>query len=223
MRSDNEIQKDVIQELQWEPGLQHDDIAVAVRQGVVTLAGFARSYADKVTADRAASRVKGVQAIANDIEVRLSTAFARSDPEIARAALDALKWHTAVPEDRVQVKVDNGWVRLEGDVDWFYQKEAAEKAIRVLIGVKGVANLIAVKAQPAPSDVKDKIRKAFQRGAEFDADRITVEIDGHKAILHGTVRDYAEKRGAERAARNAPGVTEVDNQLAIDLYALAAL
>lgn len=223
MRSDNDIQKDITQELSWEPRLRDEDIAVAVHEGVVTLAGYARSFADKIAAERVASRVKGVQALANDIEVRLSTTFARPDPDIARAALDAFKWHALVPEDRVQVKVDDGWVRLEGDVDWYYQKEAAEKAVRVLVGVKGVANLIKVKAQPAPADVKEKIRKAFQRGAEFDADRIMVEVADHKAILRGSVRAFSEKRDAERAARNAPGVTEVDNQLAVDPYALASL
>ena len=223
MRSDNDIQRDITQEFKWEPRLKDDDIAVGVRDGVVTLAAFTRSYADKWTAERVASRVKGVKAIANDIEVKLPSIWERSDPDIARAALSAVKWHTSVPEDRIQVKVEHGWVRLEGEADWFYQKEAAEKAVRVLTGVKGVSNLIMVKARPTPSDVKESIRKALQRGAEFDADRITVQIDGHKAILRGTARAFAEKRDAERAARNAPGVTEVENQLTIDPYVFAAV
>jgi len=223
MRSDNDIQKDITQEFKWEPRLQDDDLAVGVREGIVTLAGYTRSYTDKVTAERAASRVKGVKAVANDIEVRLPTISARPDPEIARAVVYALQWHTSVPDERIQVKVDHGRVTLVGDVDWYYQKEEAERAARVLMGVKGVSNLITLKARPTSSDVKEKIKKALQRGAELDADHITVEIASHKATLRGTVRAFAERRDAERAARNAPGVTEVENQLTVDPYAFAAV
>jgi osmotically-inducible protein OsmY len=223
MRSDSDIQKDITQEFKWDPRLQNDDLAVGVRDGVVTLAGYVRSYADKVTAERVASRIKGIKAVANDVEIKLPSSWARSDPDIARAALDALKWHTSVPEARIQVKVEQGWVKLEGNVDWYYEHEAAERAVRVLTGVKGVSNLIVVKARPTLSDVKDKIKGALQRGAEFEADRITVEIDDHKAVLRGTVRAYAEKRDAERAARNAPGVTEVDNRLTVDPYVFAGV
>jgi len=223
MRTDNNIQQDITQELRWEPSLQDDDLAVGVREGVVTLGGFATSYADKVAAERVATRVKGVKAVANDIEVRLPSSSTRPDPEIARAALHALEWNIAVPEERIQVKVEQGWLKLVGEVDWYFQKEAAEKAIRSLTGVKGVANLISVKARPTQSDVKDRIKATLHRGAEFDADRVTVEIDGHRATLRGTVRAFAEKRDAERATLNAPGVTEVDNQLIVDPYALAAV
>ncbi|MFZ5623582.1 MAG: BON domain-containing protein [Gemmatimonadota bacterium] len=216
MRTDTDIQKDIVAELKWEPSLQDDDIAVAVRDGVVTLAGFVTSFADKWKAERVAGRIKGVKAIANDLEVKLTSASQRPDPDIARAAVDALKWNTSVPDDRVKVKVEKGWVTLEGEVDWYYQKEAAERAVRYLTGVKGVSNLITVATKATPSDVKQRIKDALQRGAQFDADHITVEIDGHKAILRGTVRSYAEWRDAERAARNAPGVTEVENKLTID-------
>lgn len=223
MRSDKEIQQDVQQEFEWEPSLQHEDIAVAVRGGVVTLAGFAKSYADKLTAERLAGRIKGVKAIANEIEIRLLSSWVRPDPEIARAALNALKWHISVPDDRIKVTVAQGSVTLTGDVEWFYQKEAAEDAVRTLTGVKGVSNLIAVKARPTSADVKKKIKEALHRGAEFEADQITVEIDGQKAILRGTVRAYAERRDAERAAWNAPSVTDVDNRLTVEPHAFAAV
>ena len=176
MQSDRDMQRDIVNELNWEPSLRNDDIAVGVRDGVVTLAGFVDSYADKWTAERVAGRVKGVKAVANDIEVKLPLGSSRPDPDIARAALDALKWHVSVPNERIKVKVEKGWLTLEGDVDWYYQKEAAERAVRYLTGVQGVSNLITVKARPTSSDVKVKIKEALQRGAEFDADRITVEL-----------------------------------------------
>jgi len=214
--NDGDIQKDLIAELKWEPSLRDDDIGVAVRDGVVTLAGFVDSYSDKLKAESGASKVKGVKAIANDLEVKIPSSSMRADPDIARAAVDALKWNISVPSDRIKVKVEKGWLALEGDVDWYHQKEAAERAVRYLTGVKGVSNLIMVKARPAPTDVKQRIKDALQRGAQFDAEHINVEISGNKAILKGTVRSYAEYRDAERAARNAPGVTEVENKLTVD-------
>jgi osmotically-inducible protein OsmY len=216
MRTDMDIQKDVVAELKWEPSLRDDDIAVSVRDGVVTLAGYVDSYADKWKAERVVSRVKGVRAVVNDLEVKLPTRSERTDPEIARAAVEALKWNINVPDDRIIVKVSNGWVTLEGDVDWSYQKEAAERAVREITGIKGITNLIAVRSRTSPTDLKERIREAFQRAALFDADRITVEVQGTKAILRGTVRSYAEMVEAERAARNAPGITEVENRLTVD-------
>jgi osmotically-inducible protein OsmY len=216
MRKDSDIQKDVMAELQWEPSLQDDDIAVGVRDGVVTLAGSVSSYADKWTAERVASKVKGVKAIANTIEVKLPAGSARPDPDLAHAVLDALQWNISVPHDRIRVRVEKGWVTLEGDVDWYYQKDAAERAVRYLTGVKGVTNLIAVKVRTTPADVKQKIKDALARGAEFDAERISVEVDGNTAILRGTVRSYAEMKDAERAARNAPGIVKVENNLTVD-------
>jgi osmotically-inducible protein OsmY len=216
VRTDTDIEKDIINELKWEPSLRDDDIAVSVKDGVVTLAGFVDSYFDKWKAERVASRIKGVKAIANDIQVRLPTVSERPDPELARAAVDALRWNVLVPADRIKVKVENGWVTLEGDVDWYYQKEEAERTVRRLVGVRGVTNLITVHARATPTDIKRKIREALERGAEFDANRITVEVEGNRVILRGTVRSYAEKRDAERAARNAPGVTEVENDLIVD-------
>jgi osmotically-inducible protein OsmY len=219
--ADSDISKDVMAELAWEPSLRDDDVAVAVRDGVVTLAGYVDSYADRWKAERVAARVKGVKGIVNNIEVKLPSSSERPDPDIARAALDALKWNITVPHDRIKVKVDKGWLTLDGDVTWYFQKEAAERAVRNLTGVRGVTNLITVRAGPAPSDVKKKIKEALKRGAEFDAERITVEMEGGTAILRGTVRSYAEMRDAERSARNAPGVKDVKNLLVVDpsLYA----
>jgi osmotically-inducible protein OsmY len=215
-RSDDEILKDIQQELKWDPSFEDDDIAVSVKDGVVTLAGYAKSYLDKWKAERVVSHIKGVKAVANDIDVRLPSGSERPDSELARAAVEALRWNVAVPTDRIRVKVEKGWVTLEGDVDYNYQREAAFNAIRSLTGVRGVTNLITVKVQPAARDVKEKIKEALQRGAQFDADRIEVEVDGHRAILRGTVRSYAERRDAERAALNAPGITEVENKLIVD-------
>jgi len=178
---------------------------------------------DRWKADRVASRVKGVKAIANNIEVKLPSSSSRPDPDIARAALDALSWNISVPHDRLKVKVENGWITLEGDLDWYYQKEAAERSVRYLTGVKGVSNLITLRARAAPSDVEQKIKDALQRGAQFDAEHITVDIEGGKAILRGTVRSFAERRDAERAARNAPGVIDVENRLTVDPSVYAAV
>jgi osmotically-inducible protein OsmY len=215
-RTDDEIQRDIIEELKYDPTFGGDDIAVSVRDGVVTLAGYAKSYMDKWQAERVVSRIKGVRAVANDLEVRLASSSERPDPEIARAAIDALEWNVSVPADRIKVKVEKGWVTLEGEVDWSFQKEAAERTVRSLTGVRGVTNLIAVAARPAAQDVKQKIKEALKRGAEIDADHITVELDGGKAILKGTVRSYAEWRDAARAAAKAPGISQVENKLVVD-------
>jgi osmotically-inducible protein OsmY len=221
MYSDSDIQKDVVAELKMEPNLRDDDIAVGVRDGVVTLAGWVDSYADKWRAERVVGKVKGVKALVNDLEVRLASPARRSDPELARAAVDTLRWNVLVPDDRIQVVVEDGWITLRGEVQWAYQREEAERAVRNLAGVNGISNLITVAVSPTPSDVKQRIMDALRRGAQFDADRITVEVDGHRAILKGTVRSYAESRDAEQAARKAPGITEVENKLTVDPLAYA--
>ena len=216
MQTDNDIQKEVIAALKGEPSLRDDDIALGVRDGVVTLAGFVDSYADKWRAERTVSKLKGVKAVVNDLKVKLPVSSQRPDPELARAVVDALKWNIQVPHDRIQVVVEDGWVTLKGEADWYYQKEEAERTVRNLTGVKGVSNLITVAVKPTPSDVKKRIVEALQRAAQFDAERITVEIDGHKAILWGTVRSYAELKDAERAVRNVPGISEVETHLTVD-------
>jgi len=213
--TDTDIQRDITQELTWEPSLRDDDIAVGVRDGIVTLGGFVDSWAEKGTAERAAERVKGVKAVANELEVKLPGPFVRTDPEIARAATHALEWNVAVPQDRIQLRVEKGWVTLDGQVEFYYQKEAAEGAVRHLPGVRGVFNAITLAIRNTPRDVKKRIKEAFHRAAELDADRITIEIAGNKASLTGMVRSYAELKDAERAARNAPGITEVETHLAI--------
>ena len=221
MHTDSDIQQDVVAELNAEPNLRNDDLAVGVRDGVVTLAGYVDSYADKWRAERVVSKIRGVKGVVNELEVRLSSSLQRTDPEIARAAVNALQWNVVVPHDRIKVVVEDGWVTLQGEVDWYYQKEEAERTVRNITGIKGVSNLITVAAVPAPSDVKQRITDALRRGAQFDAERITVEVTGHKAILKGTVRSYAELLDAERAARKVPGITEVDNRLTVEPMAYA--
>ena len=213
--TDSNIQRDITQELQWEPSLRDDDIAVGVRGGVVTLGGFVDSWSEKGRAERIAARVKGVKAIANELEVKVPGPFVRTDAEIAHAATWALEWDITVPHDRIRAKVERGWITLEGEVEWHAQKEAAERAIRYLTGVRGVFNAITLAVQATPRDVKKRIKEALHRAVEFDADRVAVEVAGHKAILTGTVRSYAEFKDAARAARNAPGITDVDNRLEI--------
>jgi osmotically-inducible protein OsmY len=216
MQTDNDIQKEVIEALKGEPSLRDDDIALGVRDGVVTLAGFVDSYADKWRAERTVSKLKGVKAVVNDLKVKLPVSSQRPDPELARAVVDALKWNILVPHERIQLVVEDGWVTLKGEADWYYQKEEAERTVRNLTGVKGVSNLITVAVKPTPSDVKKRIVEALQRAAQFDAERMTVEIDGHKAILRGTVRSYAELKDAERAVRNVPGISEAETHLTVD-------
>ena len=215
MRSDSEIERDVRDELKWDPDLNADDIAVSVKNGVVTLAGFVPSYADKFEAEAAAKRVAGVHAVANDLEVRLPAIDERPDPDIARDAVAALKAELPISHDRIKVIVKDGWMTLEGAVEWQYQKTTAENVVRRVKGVKGVTNVIAVKPKVEPSELKRKIMEAFKRNAEVDANRITVEANGSEVILKGTVRSWIEREEAERVAWSAPGITRVEDRIVV--------
>src|ERR1700730_6140913 len=186
VHTDREIQTDVLAELRWDSSIQANEIGVAVKDGVVTLTGTVDTYLKKWKAEEAAHRVHRVVAVANDINVRIIGE--RTDADIAAAAVHALKWNSSVPADKIQVTVDKSWVTLKGDVEWQYQKEDAERAVRPLWGAKGVSNLIVVKPHASPTDLKKKIEDALVRSASIDANNITVEVQGSKAILKGKVR-----------------------------------
>lgn len=215
MRSDKEIEQNVKDELRWEPGIESTDIAVSVKNGVVALTGFVHSYFDKWEAEKAAKRVSGVVGVANDIEVRLRSVDERPDPEIVRDAVAALKSQLPISYEKIKVVAKSGWVTLEGDVEWQYQKEAAERAIRHVKGIKGVSNLIVLKPQVVPTEVKRKIEEALKRNAEIDANRISVEARGGEVVLKGTVRSWVEREEAEHAAWAAPGVYKVEDHITI--------
>jgi osmotically-inducible protein OsmY len=215
MRSDLDIKRDVEAELHVNPDIDATDIAVAVKGGVVTLSGYVRSYMQRWEAEKTAKRVTGVVAVANDIEVRLPIFNQRPDPEIARDAVSAIQNRLPYSSDHIRVVVRDGWVTLEGSVEWNYQRERAEEAVRYLRGVKGVSNLIQLQPRIPPSEIKHRIEEAFRRSAELDANRINVEADGDTVVLRGTVRSWAEKEAAARAAWQAPGVIRVDNQLVV--------
>jgi osmotically-inducible protein OsmY len=215
MRSDADIERDVKEELGWNPDLDASNIAVAVKDGVVTLTGFVRSYTDKYEAEAAAKRVAGVAAVANDLEVRMPTVDERPDPEIARDAVAAIKSQLPISWQSIKVIVKNGWVTLEGEVEWQYQRQTAEGAVRRIKGVKGVSNLIQLRPRTEPSEIKRKIMDAFRRNAEVDANRIVVETRGSEVILKGTVRSWIEREEAERVAWSAPGVTKVIDEIVV--------
>jgi osmotically-inducible protein OsmY len=215
MKNDIDLRRDVLEELEWEPSVDSAEIGVTAHEGVVTLTGMVKSYPEKLAAERVTKRVRGVRAIANDVEVRLPGTAERTDTEIARAAVEALKWRTVVPDDRIRVLVKNGWVTLEGQVDWQYQKDAAFDAVHHLVGAKGVTNLVAVKPRPIETDIRSRIEFAFRRSAELDAQKVRVEAHEGKIMLRGDVHSWAERQEAERTAWAAPGVTKVENHITI--------
>jgi osmotically-inducible protein OsmY len=216
MKTDSMLQKDVIDELRWDPRIKEKEIGVAAKQGVVTVTGFVESFAERNAVERAAERVAGVKAVANEVEVKLPATSMRSDTDIAHQIVETFKWDIQVPDDKITAQVAHGWVTLEGEVKWFYQKDAAARAVRNLAGVRGVSNLLRVKS-PAVSafDVSHRIKEALHRRAERDAESITVDAKGDVVTLTGTVTSFAERRAAEGVAWSAPGVQEVRDEIIV--------
>lgn len=217
MKNDIEIQKDVMEQLKWEPFINASAIGVAVKNGIVTLSGQVDTYTKKLAAEKAAKRVIGVKAVAEDIQVGISPGYRKTDAEIAEAVLNALKWHSAVQEEKIKIKVEDGNVKLEGEVEWEYQRTNAKAAIENLTGVRSVINFITVKPKITSAEIQQKINAAFHRSATIDAGKITADVVGSKVILRGSVRSFTEKEDAETAAWNAPGVMSVDNKLEIEI------
>ena len=216
MKTDARIREDVLNQLAWEPDIDDRQIGVAVENGVVTLSGVVNSYTSKMAAEKATKKVSGVKAVAEDIEVKYGDAFKKTDKEIAKAVVDALEWNISVPDNKIMVKVDDGYVYLTGEVNWDFQRNAAKKAVENLLGVKYVANNITLKQKVEAKDIKNKIQTAFTRAADIDAKKISVEVDGHTVTLKGTVRSWAEKEEARKTAYAAPGVYNVKNEIRVE-------
>lgn len=217
MKTDIELQKDVMEELHWDPLLLTAEVGVSVKDGIVTLMGYVNNYGQKLAAENAAKRVKDVKAVAIDLGIKLPSGHERTDRDIATAALNALKWSSFVPEECVKVKVEDGRITLEGEVEWQFQKKSATSALKNLIGLQGINNHLKVKPQITPIIVKDVIRKALERRADVEADRIDIITEGGKIILKGNVRSWTEKAAVEQAVWSTPGVVEVKDEMRISL------
>jgi osmotically-inducible protein OsmY len=214
-KTDAEIRADVEEELRWNPSLDATNIAIAVKDGVVELAGFVPGYVQKYEAETSVKRVAGVVGVANDLEVRVPAVDQRPDADIARDAVEALRTQLPLSSDNIKVLVADGWITLEGNTEWNYQKDRAEKAVRWLRGAKGVINSVEVQPTLSPDEIRHRIEEAFRRSAEVDADRIEVEAHEGKVILKGTVRSWYERTEAERAAWSAPGVRRVEDRIVV--------
>jgi osmotically-inducible protein OsmY len=215
MKTDSQLQKDVMAELEWEPRVDHANIGVAVQDGVVTLSGFVSSYACKLSAEKAAKRVKGVRGLAEEIEVRFPSDTKTADPEIAKRIADMFDWSATIPKNKLSVKVEHGWVTLSGEVAYHFHREAAKDLASRITGVKGVSNLIEVKKTPSSFDVRSRIVDALKRTADIDASTITVVTEGDTVKLGGKVHANYERRIAERAAWAAPGVNRIEDNIMV--------
>lgn len=212
MKTDAQLQTDVMQELKWDPSIAHEHVGVAVTDGIVTLSGAVPTFLEKSLAEKAAQRVSGVKAVVEKIEVKIPGSYHRDDQDIAKSILDQFRWHSQVPEELVKASVEKGWVELTGEVEWDFQRTAAENALRGLTGIRGITNRIAIKAKAVqPSEIKTKIEEALKRAAEREANHIAVQVRGTRVILSGKVRSFAELRDVRGAAFSAPGVTIVED------------
>ena len=213
MKDDEQLRRDVLAELEYDPSIDARKIGVAVEDGIVTLTGEVSTFAEKWNAERGVERVEGVRGIVNKIEVKIVGDY--SDTDIAREAADALRWNLMVPPGKVIPKVENGYITLTGEVNYDFQRRAAEKAVRYIPGVKGVINLVTIKPKVEPKEIKEKIEDALKRMATVDAENVQVEVQGSEIVLRGTVRSWAERHEAEKAAWSAPGVTSVKNYITV--------
>lgn len=218
MKSDSQLKTDVEEELDWDPAVRLTSIGVEVKDGIVTLAGHLDSYTEKIAAERAAQRVSGVKGLAVELDIRLLASANRVDGDIAATAVEALRWNASIPHDSIHVMVEDGWITLSGDVDWNFERTNAEVAVHALIGVKGVNNVIKLKHQVSPVDVKSKIESALYRSAHLIGKKIKISVDGDTVTLTGQIRSLAERHMMKNAAWAAPGVFKVVDDLKIEPY-----
>lgn len=218
MKSDAQIKQDILDELVFMPNIDETQIGVIVEDGVVTLTGFVDAFPKKVAAEKAVKSVVGVKAVAEDIRIKYGDDYKKTDKEIAKAAVSALEWNASVPKEKVMVKVDNGYIYLNGQLPWAYQKKAAKRTVQNLLGVKDVINNIEIAPTVAPANIQEEIKKALERSADLEAKGIRVQVDGRTVQLKGRVHSHKEKELAEKAAYKAPGVSNVQNDIVVQLY-----